>query len=198
MENFKSSRTKDNLLRAFAGESQARNRYTFAQMQARDSRVYVIEQIFKFTARQEGAHAKVFYDFLSELSGHEIEITASYPVNADKNLLGLLRAAESNEFNEYENVYTDFADIAKEEGFSAIAAAFRLIADIEKTHGERFRYFSDLIENNQLFESPSQTQWMCLNCGHISTGTEAPKFCPVCGFIQSYFIRKELAPFTKC
>ncbi|MDO5560775.1 MAG: rubrerythrin family protein [Oscillospiraceae bacterium] len=197
MENFKSSRTKDNLLRAFAGESQARNRYTFAQMQARESRVHVIEEVFRFTADQEKAHAKVFYDFLSEMNGQEIQIDGSYPVNTDKNLLPLLRASVHNEFNEYDPVYPEFAKIAREEGFFNISEAFRLIAAVEKTHGERFEYYAGLIENNQLFESQSETEWMCLNCGHIYTGKEAPKFCPVCGYIQSYFIRRELAPFTK-
>lgn len=196
MPDLINSKTKENLLRAFAGESQARNRYTFAAQQANDAKVYVIEKVFKFTADQEKEHAEIYYNFLSPLSGANIDITAAYPVDKAEKLFQLLRKSARNEYEEFDPVYPDFAKVAREEGFNNIGLTFELISKIEKTHGQRFDYFAQLIEDGMLFESEAETEWLCLNCGHVHRGKEAPKICPVCSNIQSYFIRTELAPFT--
>lgn len=195
--DFKNSRTKDNLMRAFAGESQARNRYIFAAKQAKGQNLHVIEAVFEFTAKQEEAHAKTYYDFLKELAGSNINVDGNYPVDIHQDVIKLLRSAQHNEFQEYEHDYAGFAKIAEEEGFARISTVFSMIADVEKTHGERFGQFADLMENGSLFVSSVETQWMCLNCGYIYTGKEAPKACPVCEHSQGYFIRLELAPFKK-
>lgn len=195
--DFKTSQTKDNLMRAFAGESQARNRYTFAAAQAKKEHQHVIEAIFRFTADQEKEHAEVFYKFLKELAGENIYIEAGYPVDISDDLVKLLRSAQHNEYEEYDPVYQKFSEAAKEEGFQKIAAAFHMIAGIEKTHGDRFAYYAELLEQGKLYVSEIETGWMCLNCGYVHWGKEAPKECPVCQHDQGYFIRISMAPFTK-
>jgi len=197
MTEFKNSQTKENLMRAFAGESQARNRYTFAGAMAKKNGLYVIEYIFNFTAMQEAAHAKVYYDSLKEVTGGNINVDGNYPVDIHDSIIALLRSAQHNEYQEYEHDYAEFARIAKEEGFDKISNTFRMIADVERTHGERFEQFADMLENKTLFVSDVETQWMCLNCGYISKGKVAPQVCPVCFHDQGYFIRVELAPFSK-
>jgi rubrerythrin len=194
--DFKNSQTKDNLMRAFAGESQARNRYTFAASQARKEHLHVIEAIFKFTANQEKEHAEIFYNFLKELAGENIHVDGGYPVDIHENVAKLLRSAQHNEYEEYDPVYKKFGDIAEEEGFKKIATAFHSIAAIEKTHGDRFAKFAELLEQDKLFVSDVEIGWMCLNCGHVHWGKSAPKECPVCQHDQGYFIRLELAPFS--
>ncbi|KYZ75510.1 rubrerythrin [Anaerosporomusa subterranea] len=194
---LKNSVTKDNLMRAFAGESQARNRYTFAASQAKKQELHVIEAIFTFTANQEKEHAEIFYNHLKEMVGENILVDGRYPVDLHDGAIQLLRAAQHNEYEEYDPVYKAFGDKAKEEGFSKIAASFHLIAEIEKTHGDRFGHFADMLEQNKLFISDVQTKWMCLNCGYVYNGKEAPKVCPVCDHNQGFFIRLELAPFQK-
>ncbi len=193
--DFKNSRTKDNLMRAFAGESQARNRYTFAASQARKEHHHVIEAIFRFTADQEKEHAEIFYGHLKELAGENIHVDGSYPVDISKDITDLLRSAQHNEYEEYDPIYKSFGDIAKEEGFDRVAASFHMISKIEKIHGDRFGKFAKLMEEDKLYESEVETGWMCLNCGHVHWGTEAPKECPVCYHDRGYFIRLELAPF---
>lgn len=193
---FSSSETKLNLMRAFAGESQARNRYTFAAAQARAQKLHVVDAVFTFTANQEKEHAEIFYQFLQEANGETIHIDGGYPVNLSKAAAELLRAAEHNEFEEYDPVYRAFSEKAKEEGFAKIGQAFSLIADIEKTHGERFAMLAEQLEQNKLFVSDVVCRWMCLNCGYIHEGLEAPKVCPVCSHDQGFFIRLELAPFS--
>jgi rubrerythrin len=195
--DFKTSQTKDNLMRAFAGESQARNRYTFAASQAKKEHQHVIEAIFKFTADQEKEHAEVFYKFLKELTGENIYIEAGYPIDIHDDLVQLLRSAQHNEYEEYDPVYKKFSEVAKEEGFSKIAAAFHMIAGIEKTHGDRFARFAELLEEKKLYVSEIETGWMCLNCGYVHWGKEAPKECPACQHDQGYFIRISMAPFTE-
>jgi len=194
---FKDSETKLNLMRAFAGESQARNRYTFAAEKAGQEKLYVIEQIFKFTADQEKKHAQVFYDLLKQFVGETIHIDGGYPVDLQESIVDVLKAAKHNEFEEYDDVYQKFADKAKEEGFPQIASKFQMIADVEKIHGERFGEIAELLEQGKLFVSDVKVSWMCLNCGHVYEGTDAPKKCPVCDSDQGYFIRLELAPYTK-
>lgn len=195
--DIRNSETMKNLMRAFAGESQARNRYTFAAQTAKKEKLPVIEQVFLFTAGQEKEHAEIFYNQLKDLAGETIVIDGGYPVDQYDKTLDLLKAARHNEYEEYDPVYRAFGDIAKEEGFQRTAGIFHQIAEIEKTHGDRFQMFADYMEKNQLFVSEVETGWMCLNCGFIYRGTSAPAICPVCSHEQGYFIRAELAPYTK-
>lgn len=194
---FQQSETKKNLMRAFAGESQARNRYTFAAEQAKEQNLQVVEFVFQFTAEQERAHAEVFYNHLKELSGETVHIDGGYPVDLYESVLELLRAAEHNEYEEFDPVYRAFGDKALEEGFPQVAASFHRIAEIEKIHGERFGRLADLLEQNQLFISDVACKWMCLNCGFVFEGKEAPQKCPVCSHDKGFFIRLELAPYTQ-
>lgn len=194
--NLSESQTKINLMRSFAGESQARNRYTLAAGVAANKKLHVVEAVFKFTAEQELAHAKIFYDFLKELTGENIKIDGTYPVDVYDDVLKLLRSAEHNENEEFDPVYPDFASIANKEGFTNIGAKFKAIAEIEKTHAQRFKQFADLMEQEKLFVSDVEEEWMCLNCGHTVKSSEAPKVCPVCNHPQGYFIRVSLAPYT--
>jgi len=197
MQNLKDSETVKNLMRAFAGESQARNRYTFAAGIARQEKLPVVEAVFQFTAKQEKEHAEIFYNYMKELSGETIHIDGGYPVDISQNTVDLLKAARHNEYEEHDIVYKAFGDKAKEEGFEEIGRVFHQIADIEKVHGDRFELFADLLEQNKLFVADTATGWMCLNCGHVLTGTKAPAICPVCRHEQGYFIRLELAPYTR-
>ncbi len=194
--DFAESKTKENLMRAFAGESQARNRYIFSAGKAKQENNYVIEAVFEFTAKQEEAHAKVFYDALGEEGGQNISIDGNYPVDIYDTTVELLKAAAHNEFQEYEHDYRGFGDIAKEEGFPKIANMFYSIAEIEKIHGTRFNALANLIEEGKLFVSEVDTQWMCLNCGYVFTGKKAPAKCPVCSHDKGFFIRIELTPYT--
>lgn len=195
--DFKNSQTKDNLMRAFAGESQARNRYTFAAMQARKQSLHVVEAVFTFTANQEKEHAEIYYNHLKEMAGANIHVDGGYPVDLYEDVIQLLKAAQHNEYQEYENDYKKFGEIAKEEGFSKIAANFHMIAEIEKTHGDRFGRFAQMLEENKLFISDVDTKWMCLNCGYVYEGKEAFDTCPVCRHNKGFFIRLELTPFYK-
>ncbi|MBQ3567977.1 MAG: rubrerythrin family protein [Anaerotignum sp.] len=195
--DFKMSETKENLMRAFAGESQARNRYTFAAEQAKEQKLFVVEGVFRFTANQEQEHAEIFYNHLKELAGEHIQIDGSYPVDIYQTVLEVLRAAENNEFEEHDTIYKEFGDKAMEEGFPKVAASFHQIAEIEKVHGERFRELADLLEQNKLYISDMKCKWMCLNCGFVYEGESAPKICPVCQHDGGYFIRFELAPYSK-
>ncbi len=195
--DFKTSETRLNLMRAFAGESQARNRYTFGASQAKKNKLHVVEAVFNFTANQELAHAKVFYDNLKELSGENIHIDGGYPVDITDSVTELLRYAERNENEEHDPVYKSFGEKAKEEGFIKVSAIFQMIADIEKTHAERFKMLADMLEQNKLFVSDVECKWMCLNCGYIYSGKEVPEKCPVCDHEKGYFIRLELSPYSK-
>ena len=192
---FEQSETRLNLLRAFAGESQARNRYTFAAGLAKKKNLQVIEGIFTFTANQERAHAKDFYNLLQSVSGENLRIDGTYPVELYPELLQHLRSAQHNEYQEWDHDYKGFAKAAKEEGFEEISHTFSMISEIEKTHGDRFGRFADLLEQGKLFVSDVEVKWMCLNCGQIIDATMAPAVCPVCKHPQGYFIRWELAPF---
>lgn len=197
MNQLRDSETVKNLMRAFAGESQARNRYTFAAGVAKKEKLPVIQAVFLFTADQEKEHAEVFYDYMKELTGETIHIDGGYPIDISQSTLDLLKAARHNEMEEYGTVYKAFGDQAKEEGFTAIGDTFHRIAEIEKTHADRFSLFADLMEKGQLFVSETGTGWMCLNCGYVYEGKSAPGVCPVCKHEQGYFIRLELAPYVK-
>ena len=147
---FEQSETRLNLLRAFAGESQARNRYTFAAGLAKKKNLQVIEGIFTFTANQERAHAKVFYNLLQSVSGENLRIDGTYPVELYPELLQHLRSAQHNEYQEWDHDYKGFAKAAKEEGFEEISHTFSMISEIEKTHGDRFGQFAQLLNGGGL------------------------------------------------
>ncbi len=193
--DFKNSITKDNLMRAFAGESQARNRYTFAASQAQKENLHVIEAVFTYTANQEKEHAEIFYKHLKELAGETIHIDGGYPVDITDDITDLLRMAQHNEYEEHDSVYKAFGEKAEEEGFSRVANSFFMIAEIEKIHGDRFGRFAEWMEQKKLFKEEKKTEWICLNCGYIYEGEEAPKKCPVCEHDQGYFIRLSQSPF---
>lgn len=192
--DFSKSVTKENLMRAFAGESQARNRYTFAASQAKKNGLYVISAIFAFTASQEKEHAEIFYKHLKEMSGETIFIDGGYPVDISEDVSELLSRARHNEYEEHDPVYKAFGEKAQEEGFAQIAASFLQIAQIEKIHGDRFGKYAQLMKEGKLFVSDVEEEWLCLNCGYVHKGKEAPKVCPVCQHEQGYFIRFELTP----
>ncbi len=195
--DFMKSKTRENLMRSFAGESQARNRYTIAASAARKEKLEVVARVFEFTADQEKAHAKVFYDLLLPSAGQNIAINGNYPIDLSDKTVDLLKAARHNEYEEFEHDYAAFAEIAHREGFDLIGGQFELIAKIEKTHGDRFGQFADWLEQGRLFgEDNNQTVWMCLNCGEIITASMAPQVCPVCRHGQDYFIRLDLAPYA--
>lgn len=193
---LKDSETLKNLMRAFAGESQARNRYTFAASLCKQQKLHVLEAAFRFTADQEKEHAEIFYNHMKELAGETIHIDGGYPVDITNDAVKLLRAAQHNEYEEFDPVYKSFADTARSEGFPKIAGSFQQIARIEQTHGDRFGHLADLLESGKLFVSDVKCAWMCLNCGHIQEGLEAPKTCPVCDHDQGFFIRLEMAPYS--
>ncbi|MBM7685844.1 rubrerythrin [Defluviitalea raffinosedens] len=189
MKSLKGTRTAENLLKSFAGESQARNRYTYYASVAKKEGYVQIANIFTETADNEKEHAKRFFKFLSadpELNGTALQITADYPI-ALGNTLENLKAAASGENEEWSDLYPAFADIAAEEGFSEIAAVYRKIADAEKRHETRFNKLAANLENGTVFKKDEVVLWKCNNCGYIHEGTEAPKLCPACAHPQSYF-----------
>ena len=193
--DFMQTQTCQNLARSFAGESQARNRYDFAAKAAGEQKLYVVEAAFRFTAKQEQAHAKVFYDHLKAFDGTDIAADGGYPVNLTASVAGLLRYAAENERKEHDEVYAAFAETAQREGFLKVAADFRNIAAIEQLHGERFTRFAQLIESGKLFIADAECAWMCLNCGHVQTTKAAPELCPVCGHDRGFFIRLAMTPW---
>lgn len=189
MSSLKGTETHKNLMRAFAGESQARNRYTMYAGIARKQGYPLVGDVFDYTAEQERMHAKVFFKYLAEeFNGEEIEIDASYPVDlyqeeTIKNLLASV-AAESHE---HEEVYPTFAKIAKEEGFNKISTTFSLIAKIEEVHSKRFAKLAKELEEDTLFKKATPVAWECQVCGHIHYGVSAPAICPVCQHQKGYF-----------
>ena len=194
--NLSESMTQRNLMRAFAGESQARNRYTFAAGLARSQKLPVLERLFEYTAGQEKEHAEIFFNHMKTAGVDNVAIDAAYPVDPCGDILPLLKAAHHNELEEFESAYPAFAKTAREEGFSLIAESFERITAIEKIHGERFARFARLLESGELFSAAGAVNWMCLNCGHIHQGNEVPDNCPVCQHNKGYFINQKLAPYT--
>ena len=175
---------------------EARNRYTFAANAAEKEKLHVVSAVFKFTAEQEKEHAEVFYGLLGEAAGESIRIDGSYPTDIDSSAAKLLRMAQHNELEEYNDVYKAFAETARREGFDKIGLTFENIAEIEKTHAERFAKFAEMLEEGRLFVSDVDCTWMCLNCGHVLEGKAAPEICPVCGHNRGWFIRFALAPMS--
>jgi len=196
--NLSQSKTIENLMKAFAGESQAWTRYYFAAENAKNEKLPVIQRVFEYTADQEYEHAGIFLKHMRTAGVENVNISAGYPIDLNNDCLSLLRYAQHNENEEHHIVYPEFAMIAREEGFTEIALSFENIARIEQSHGERFALLANWMEDGKLFMSDGQkTRWVCLNCGHIFEGPEAPKMCPVCQHEQGYFIREEYAPFAR-
>ncbi|MGI6383237.1 MAG: rubrerythrin [Tissierellaceae bacterium] len=187
MKSLKGTKTAENLMKSFAGESQARMRYTYYANIARKEGYVQIENIFVETANNEMAHAKRFFNFLSEEYSEEaIKIEADFPVAMGDTALNL-RAAAAGENEEHSQMYPEFADIADEEGFPEIAKVFREIAEAEERHERRFLKLLENIENNKVFEKDEVVEWKCNNCGYVHTGKSAPELCPACAHEQKYF-----------
>lgn len=183
-KSIKGTRTEKNLMISFAGESQARMRYTYFASAAKKEGYEQISAIFTETADQEKEHAKRMFKWLE---GGSVEITASYPAGVIGTTLENLKAAAAGENGEWTLDYPKFADIADEEGFPAIAAMYRMIAVAEKGHEERYLALAANLENGTVFAKEEETVWQCRNCGYIHTGKEAPGVCPACQHPQAYF-----------
>lgn len=183
-KSIKGTQTEKNLLTSFAGESQARNRYTFFADAAKKEGFEQIAAIFTETAGQEKEHAKRMFKFLE---GGSVEITASYPAGKIGSTLENLQAAAAGEHQEWSADYPHFADIAEQEGFPEVALMYRNICVAEKGHEERYRAFVSNIESASVFAKEGETVWQCRNCGFIYVGKEAPEVCPACLHPKAYF-----------
>lgn len=182
--SVKGSRTEKNILKAFAGESQARNRYTYFASQAKKEGYVQISKIFEETANQEKEHAKRLFKLLE---GGEVEITDSYPAGKIGTTEENLEAAAAGENHEHTEMYPGFAEIAKEEGFNSIAAIFTAIAVAEKQHEKRYIELMNNIREGKVFRKDDVVIWRCQNCGYIHEGREAPQLCPACAHPQAHF-----------
>ena len=182
--DLKGSKTEKNLLTAFAGESQARNRYTFFASQAKKEGFIQVSLAFEETAQQEKEHAKRFF---KELQGGEVEITGAFPAGVIGSTAENLKAAADGEHHEWGSMYPDFADVADEEGFKGVGIIFRNVSVAEKQHERRYRGLLDGIEKGTVFRKDKPVKWRCLNCGYVHEGEEAPQACPACAHPQAYF-----------
>ncbi|WP_135613155.1 rubrerythrin [Methanococcoides sp. AM1] len=182
--DLKGSETEKNLLKAFAGESQARNRYTYFASVARKAGYQQISAIFTETADNEKEHAKRLFKFLE---GGDVEITASYPAGIISDTRANLESAAKGENYEYTTMYPEFAEVAEKEGFSEIAGVFRHIAIAEKGHEERYRKLAANLDHEMVFRKDGTVAWRCRNCGYIHEGPEPPEECPACAHPQGYF-----------
>ena len=184
MAKFRGSMTEKNLLAAFAGESQARNRYTYFASAARKEGYEQIANIFVETAENEKEHAKVFF---KHLQGGEVTITAGYPAGMIGKTKANLEAAAAGEKMEWSTLYADFAKVAKKEGFADVARSFEQIAKVEKFHESRYRKLIENVAKKEVFKKAKAVKWHCLNCGYIFEGAKPPKLCPACQHPQSYY-----------
>jgi rubrerythrin len=184
MNSLKGTQTEQNLLKAFAGESQARMRYDYFAKKAKKEGLEQIAAIFEETAINERQHAKRFFDFLE---GGMVEITASYPAGEVGTTLENLKVAADGENEEWTELYPEFARIAEEEGFKEVANAFKLIARVEKEHEDRYRTLYNNLEEGKVFKRSDKVIWKCRKCGFIHEGKVAPKKCPACDHDQGYF-----------
>ena len=186
--NLKGTKTAENLLKSFAGESQANRRYTYYAKQAEKDGYVQIRNIFQETAENESEHAKRFFKFLVKggYQGKAIEITAGYPVALDKTPENL-KAAAAGENEEHSDLYPTFAKVAKEEGFDEIAKVWEEVAEVEEAHEKRYLKLLKNIEEGKVFKRDEVVRWKCLNCGYIHEGKEAPEACPACAHPQKYF-----------
>lgn len=188
MKSLKGTKTEQNLLKAFAGESQATNRYNFFAKAASKEGYKQIGNLFLETARNEEVHAKAFFKYLE---GGDVEITATYPAGKISSTIDNLKAAAMGENEEHTELYPEFARVAKEEGFKEIAMTFEFIAKVEVEHEKRFLKFAENIEKDVVFEKDESIRWKCDKCGYVHEGNTAPKICPSCKHKQEYFEIKE-------
>ncbi len=188
MTSLAGTKTEQNLLKSFAGESQARMRYNYFASQAKKEGLEQISAIFTETAENEKEHAKRFFKFLE---GNMVEITATYPAGKIGTTLENLKASADGENEEWTELYPEFAKVAEEEGFKEVATAFKMIAKVEAAHEKRFRTLYNNLEEGKVFKRGDKVVWKCRNCGFIHEGTVAPKMCPACLHPQSYFEIKE-------
>ncbi len=188
MKSLKGTKTEQNLLKSFAGESQARMRYDYFAKQAKKEGLEQISAIFAETALNEKEHAKRFFKFLE---GGMVEITASYPAGKIGTTLENLKASAEGENEEWTELYPEFAKVAEEEGFKEIATAYRMIAEVEKAHENRYRKLYENLESGKVFERDGVIVWKCRNCGYLHQGKKAPKVCPACLHPQAYFEMQE-------
>ena len=188
MKSIKGTRTEKNLLTAFAGESQARNRYTFFASAAKKEGYEQIAAVFEETASQEKEHAKRFFKFLE---GGMVEITATYPAGVSGTTAENLQAAAEGEYEEHAILYPEFTKIAAEEGFPKIAAAFLAIATVEAEHEARYRKLLERVEGGKYFERDEEIVWQCRNCGYLTKGKKAPEVCPACLHARAFFEQKK-------
>ena len=184
MANLAGTKTEQNLLKAFAGESQARNRYEMFAKAARKEGYEQIAAIFLETALQEFEHAKRFFSYLE---GRMVEITSTYPAGIVGTTKENLKAAAEGEHEEWADLYPKFAEIAKEEGFAEISSLFKMVAKAEVVHEDRYRKLLENIEKDQVFERDTPVKWQCKNCGYVHEGTKAPEKCPACLHSKAYF-----------
>jgi rubrerythrin len=183
-KSIRGTQTEKNLLIAFAGESQARNRYTFFASQARKEGYEQIANIFTETAGNEKEHAEVFFKYLE---GGNVEIKAEYPAGIIGNTLTNLKAAADGEKMEWSEIYANFEKVAQEEGFDKIAISFKEIAEVEEFHEERYRKLAKNIATGNVFKKNTPVKWHCTNCGYIHEGLEAPEECPACKHARAYY-----------
>jgi len=183
-KSIKGTKTEKNLLAAFAGESQARNRYTYSASAAKKEGFEQIAHIFLETAENEKEHAKIFF---KHLQGGEVEITAAYPAGGIADTKKNLEAAAAGENMEWTTLYASFAKVAKEEGFPEVARSFEQITKVEKFHESRYKKLIANIGGNEVFKKKVSVKWHCINCGYVHEGPEAPKECPACNHPQSYY-----------
>ena len=184
MASLKGTQTEKNIIAAFAGESQARNRYTYFASQAKKEGFVQIADIFEETANQEKEHAKRLFKFLE---GGEVEITAAFPAGVIGSTLENLKAGAGGENYEHASMYPDFAKVAREEGFDAIAMVFEFIAVAEKQHEKRYKDLAANVEAGRVFKRETAEVWRCRNCGYLHEGTDAPEICPLCIHPQAHF-----------
>ncbi|VYU60808.1 rubrerythrin family protein [Clostridium tertium] len=188
MKSLKGTKTAENLMKSFAGECQARTRYTYYSSVAKKEGFVQISNIFMETAEQEKEHAKRFYKFLKdEFAGEAIEINAAYPVGLYESTADNLRAAAAGEHEEWSHDYPEFARIAREEGFPAVAAAYDKISEVENMHERRYNALLKNVEDGTVFKKEEVVLWKCGNCGFIFEGKEAPELCPACLHPKAYF-----------
>ena len=185
--DLKGSQTEKNLLKSFAGESQARNRYTYFAKVAKKEGFEQISAIFLETADNEKEHANVFFKYLNESGGEPVEITATYPAGQISTTKNHLLAAANGEEEEHSKIYPEFEKVAREEGFEGIAVSFHEIAEAEKEHEKRYRKLLENMEKDMVFKKDQSVKWKCRKCGYVHEGTDAPKNCPSCNHSQAYF-----------
>ena len=183
-KSIKGSKTEQNLLKAFAGESQARNRYTYFASVAKKAGLEQIANIFTETAENEKEHAKIFF---KHLEGGDVEITVNYPAGVISDTKLNLEAAAAGENMEWTTLYADFSKTAKDEGFADVARSFEQVAKVEKFHEARYRKLINNLGNSEIFKKKASAKWHCINCGYVIEGNEAPRECPACKHPQGYF-----------